>query len=198
MFARFIAIEGPDKVGKTTQATKLVSSLGPTGAVKVKVPFNDGITHRLIYWMLKNGTAMSCPNIFQTIQFLNKFLCQAFLMPWCWLMNDFVVVDRWMASFIVYGKAGGANELWTSFLSLFLVRPYHTVVMMGPCYASRNERKDDVYESDDVMQKCVRDGYVSLLHGKHDCSFVMTGCQPDDREGVHGQIVAALRKKDVL
>lgn len=155
-----IAIEGPDKSGKRTHTTLLTKSFVSLGcsAKRIEVPFKDGTFHTIIYWMLRNGLAKRLPNLFQFIQFMNKFVFQWTYLLYCRLAYDYVVLDRWALSSIVYGDAGGANKAFTRFLYLFLVKPDLTFVMSGTSYD--RDTIDDVYERDVDLQRAVRHGYV--------------------------------------
>jgi len=153
-----IAIEGADRCGKQTQTGYLLGALRQRchRVVTFEVPFNDAATYRLIYWMLKNGQAKSLPNVFQFVQFLNKFVFQWTILLWSLLTNDYVILDRWKLSTIVYGDATGANKWFTRFLCWFLFQPKATVVMHGQ---RLNEASEDVYEADSELQRTVRRGY---------------------------------------
>ena len=167
MFAKRIALEGADRMGKFTQTNLLTEVLKSKGyrTKLFEVPFNDHVTYLIVYWMLKNGMAKSLPNLFQFMQFLNKMLFQCFVLPFYLLFNDFVVFDRWALSAIVYGNAGGANPHFNSLLYKFLLKPHHTIVLTGNAHIKGNE---DVYEKDDSFQAKVRDSYVTYaLFPKH-------------------------------
>ena len=161
MLAKLIVIEGPDKSGKATQAKLLFDSLGRYGAnvTLVEIPYNDGMTHKIIYKMLNTGLAKSHPNIFQFFQFANKFIFQLSKLSFCMLTCDYVILDRWSPSMITYGSASGANDLLSKFLYSFLIKPNVTLVMSGKTY-TRNT-VDDSYESDVSLQDHVNDGYKS-------------------------------------
>jgi hypothetical protein len=86
MFATLIAVEGADRVGKCTQSTSIVKMFNDMHrrARRIEIPFNDRLTYKVIYWMLRNGLAKKTPNLFQFVQFLNKFLFQVVVLPWLW------------------------------------------------------------------------------------------------------------------
>lgn len=157
---KIVAIEGADKVGKQTQTTMLVNTLGRYGdKVKlVEVPFRDGATHKLIYWMLANGMAKRFPHLFQFVHFVNKFIFQFTYLVWLRLTHDVIVLDRWALSSIVYGDATGVNKLFNRFLYWFLISPDVTIILHGPSF-KRDEKADDVYEKDSDLQSAVKSGY---------------------------------------
>lgn len=159
MLANIIAIEGPDKHGKATQSKMLAHSLRRYGdrVALVEVPFNDRVTHRLIYWMLTNGFAKRYPNVFQFVQFLNKLLFQWTYLLWLRLSYDFVILDRWRLSAVVYGDATGVNKTFNRVL-YHLLKPAHlTVVLHGISF--KRKEADDVYEKDSSLQEAVKAGY---------------------------------------
>jgi thymidylate kinase len=197
MFAKFIVFEGPDKVGKATQSKRLEVFLGAQGkdVKRVEVPFHDFFTYHTLYWMLRKGHAVTYPNMFQTIQFVNKFAYQVVVLPWHWLLCDYVVFDRWSLSSIIYGAAGGANQSWVKFLARFLVRARHTVILMGPAFKS--DRKDDSYEAHTKLQEDVRVGYMSAAAQLPNVTLVVN-TPGAEREETHKRIVRTLLQKGAL
>lgn len=187
--ATLIVIEGPDKAGKATQSTMLVDVLTKAGhrTKLVEVPVKSPVTYRLIYWMLRNGMAKSLPNVFQYVQFLNKFFFQVFHLVFSRWTHDFIVFDRWALSSIVYGDAGGANKGFTRFLFRRLWQPDGTIIMVG---AARSGETTDVYESDNSLQSKVRVGYADWFSFHPDKCVMIdnTGTRPE----VHQRIMNAL------
>lgn len=159
MFAKIVAIEGGDSCGKHTQAVMLRKKLIGLGhkTALVEVPVRDHLTHKLIYSMLRSGAAKRHPNLFQFVQFTNKLLFQVTCLLWLWVVSDFVVLDRWALSSIVYGKATGSNVGFCEFLYRFLIEPHMTIVLDGPTLS--REREKDVYEQDTELQASVKESY---------------------------------------
>lgn len=162
MFAKLVVIEGQDKAGKSTQAPLLAHALRRYGdhVAHVRVPFNDGCTHRLIYRMLHDGSARAHPNLFQIVQFVNKMVFQWTKLLWLWLTCDWIVLDRWRLSTVVYGDATGANMLLTRVMYHMLVTPRLTIVLHGPTLSRDG---DDDYERDGTLQNYVRAGYFNWV-----------------------------------
>lgn len=189
--ATIIAIEGPDKVGKQTQTNMLTDRLRKDGhKVKlIEVPVKSIITYKLIYWMLRNGYAKSSPNVFQTIQFLNKWFFQFRLMFLRW-SYDYIVFDRWSLSAVVYGDAGGASRWYNRLLYRFLREPDALLILVG---AARSGEVTDVYEKDNELQANVRTGYAEwfLQHGD-DCALVDN---LGTRDEVHQRIMRLLDER---
>lgn len=171
--ATFIAIEGPDRVGKQTQARLLYNNLKNLGwKVKtVEVPVKTKITHPLIYWMLRNGSAKRMPKLFQFFQFLNKFFWQLFVCPFLSFKYDYVILDRWAASSIVYGQASGIkNKTFLYFLYNRLFKPDVTLVLNGKSF-EHNTVKDS-YEKDDEFQDLVRHYYKRFIADSNELNGV--------------------------
>ncbi len=160
--AKFICFEGADFQGKTTQSKLLQDYLVRKGfkSCRVKVPVNDIVLYKLIYWMLSSGYAKKLPIIFQFIQFLNKFLWQFFVVPYLWLTNDFIVIDRWSPSSIIYGSAEGCPIWYVKLMSKLLFKPTLTLVYSGST-RKRSSTVDDSYESDRDLQHKVRERYAN-------------------------------------
>lgn len=189
--ARLIVIEGPDKVGKETQSKLLEKYLTMCGnrVRRVEVPVHDGITYHLIYWMLRNGFAIRHPNIFQFVQFLNKWFFQTVALPWLKMRNDYIIFDRWAVSAVVYGDATGVNMGFNRWLYRRLKKANVTVILMGPAFDANNEN-DDTYEKSSSLQSLVRVGYKFWVQGDNGSDLVSAD-QP--RESVFRAILNTLR-----
>ena len=194
--ATILVIEGPDKVGKQTQSNMLVAKLRKDNyKVKlVEVPVKSWITFSLIYWMLRRGYAKSWPNVFQTLQFLNKWFFQFKLLCFRWFY-DYIVFDRWALSAIVYGDAGGANKTYNRFLYWFLRKPDVTMVLVG---AARSGEVTDVYEKDNTLQAQVRRGYSEWYVAHAYDNNVALIDNMGTRDDVHARIMNTLDKFGVL
>ena len=157
--AKIVAICGPDKVGKATQSRLLAHTLRRYGdrVALVEVPFNDRITYSTIQWMLALGHAKRYPNLFQFIQFINKLIFQLTYLVWLRLAYDFIILDRWRLSAIVYGDATGTNRTVNRALYALLRRPDLVFVIDAPPH--KRLRADDSYETDQELQARVRTSY---------------------------------------
>lgn len=171
--ASIIVFEGPDKVGKETQSKMLAFWLTASHNKKVahrEIPLKGGFLYSTIYWMLQNNSAKKYANLFQFIQFLNKFVFQ---MVYLWrliLTNDYVILDRWALSTIVYGAASGANKTFTHILNYFLFEPNITILLIGDSLAPPLA---DAYEKDTVLQANVRSEYSKWYVNNQDkCALV--------------------------
>jgi thymidylate kinase len=148
-----------------------VETLRREGArvTRVEVPCRSaGWTHCIIYWMLRNGLARRLPNLFQTVQFLNKLSFQLLDLPDLLRDHDVVVLDRWSLSSIIYGDVTGVHRGFNRFLARLLRKPDRTVVFTERSYR-RSSTQDDSYEKDTELQAWVREGYRewALTHADH-------------------------------
>lgn len=160
--AKIVVFEGPDKVGKETQSKMLQHALIRHGyKVKlVEVPIKDcRQTYDLIYRMLENGKAKQYPNLFQVIQFFNKWLYQTFMMPKIFKDYDILILDRWALSSVIYGAATGVNLRLNMWLYRLLKKPDITFVLHGMSFR-RTSTNDDSYEKDTELQTRVKDDYI--------------------------------------
>jgi len=107
--------------------------------------------------MLENGHAKNWTDIFQFVQFLNKFIFQ-FILLIQMFRYDYIVLDRWHMSSIVYGDASGADKRLTRLYSMFLLLPDMTIILCGEKHR-RPEEIDDSYESDSKLQSDVKKAY---------------------------------------
>ena len=144
----YIAIEGPDRVGKQTQASLLRNFLLEKGksVLLVEVPIKDSITHPVIYWMLKNGLAKKLPNMFQWLQVVNRKFFEWRTLSSAALKYDYVIFDRWSLSTYVYGAAEGLNASVLKTMYDSLKVPDATVVLLGrlPGLEARDSYEKDV------------------------------------------------------
>ncbi len=191
MLANVIAVCGADKCGKATQSQMLAQSLRKYNdrVALVEVPVNDHLTHRIIYRMLRNGRAKTHPNLFQFVQFINKFVFQWTYMLWLWLTHDWIILDRWRLSAIVYGDAGGASRWFNRLLYWFLWEPTVTVVLSGPSF-ERSSTIDDVYEKDVGLQTSVREGYYEWAMERPEDHMIVDN--RGTKERVHERLLRAL------
>lgn len=171
--ATIVAIEGPDKVGKATQTRLLVDSLVNKGfhVNFFEVPRRRTLTGSIIYSMLRNGDVARHPNVFQFIQFLNKLSFQLFVLPKLRRTCDFIVLDRWVMSSIVYGTVSGCPRWYVDSLAKLLVEPDCTIVLHGRAFARDDatlleKGADDAYESNDRFMATVAKKYVSVAREK--------------------------------
>lgn len=169
---KIICFEGPDGLGKTTQARDLILHLRKNG-LKVryyKLPTTNTFIGNLISKMLKNGFAKRNPNIFQLINSLDKILFQ--IRNISFVKNaDYIILDRWHLSSVVYGISGGANKNIVNSFWKILKQPDITFVFEGENFL--NKRQDlDSYEKDNEFQKEVLKNYQEYSKQIKNCYII--------------------------
>jgi thymidylate kinase len=175
--AILISLEGADGLGKSTQAGHIKKALEATSkkVAIAKLPAYETFTGKIISRMLKNGTAVRHPNIFQTFQWLDKQIFQITKLKKLVRENDFVLLDRWHASMWAYGLAGGANEKLTNYYVDSIREPHAILVFYGSC---KRSGADDSYEANQHYQKSVALHYVLWSCIRSNNSFPINADQP--------------------
>lgn len=162
----WIAIEGPDRVGKKTQAKLLKDAISDAGVSvdEVEVPyagFGGALTYKAIYAMLADGSAQRWPFTFQFVHMLNKLACQVKLLLSC---ASIVVLDRWHLSSIVYGIASGISPRLIRAIGFPLIEPDVTVILLRNSQY-HDDSVHDSYEADVKLQDRVRELYAASCDG---------------------------------
>jgi len=154
-----VVIEGPDRVGKATQASMLEKALTKGGRKTTveEIPYNDKVTHPEIYRMLKSGAVNKHPVVFQTLQATNRRYFQATRLPDLAVHHDVLVLDRWNLSTHVYGTISGVDSETTVAMLEGIVEPDVTLVFDGDPFPKEGL---DVWEADLEFQRKVRDRYL--------------------------------------
>ena len=145
---KLIAVEGPDKLGKTTQCIRLASALN--GSTYQKIPSRDGVTYDRIYEMLKTGEALEEPYYFQSLQGMNRLIWQRQMLPMLAQQNEYIILDRWNLSAWIYGKATGMTDRQLDIISKGMAKPDLCFIFQGT--AHERPGQDDVYESNSKLQ----------------------------------------------
>jgi thymidylate kinase len=155
--AKLIAVEGGDAQGKFTQSTLLVQRLNELGytAVRVEVPLKTGLFYDKIYAYLHDGRALTQPNRFQLMQICNRLSFQFGELRRLRKQYDYVVLDRWDLSSLVYGLATGVNPLVLLLNALMTEASLYVVMVDRECSKSNK----DSYESDVALQLFVNRYY---------------------------------------
>jgi dTMP kinase len=198
-----VAIEGPDRVGKATQARMLSDALygrGPDGDDEpgpdtpwwsneiCEVPHDDGPLYAEIYAMLKDGSAFEFPVAFQTLHAANRRIFQATQLPYRAQWNDVVILDRWTLSTRVYGTCDGVPVETTDRILKGVIEPDITFVFDAPPFPKEGL---DAYEANLEFQQKVRSAYLSWCDRDPE-RYVKIKADRDKHE-VHADIFSKLR-----
>lgn len=189
-----VAIEGPDRVGKHTQARMLANRLIVQGdwpeVGLIETPIRDELTYDRIYEMLNDGRAKKYPSTFQGIQIANRLLYQQALSLFLF-GYDALVFDRWNASSYAYGRASGlSREELLCELDL-VADPDITIVLDGDPFPKDNL---DDYEKDLKFQNDVRKYYEEWARGLPKGERVYIVDANDTVDAVHATIWQIVRE----
>lgn len=155
----FVAFEGSDRLGKSTQA-KIVPEILTNQGLRVaceKIPYKDSFTHKRIYDMLFSGAAEEEPVVFQTFQGINRRNFQWNVLPGLAIESDIVIVDRWNLSTKIYGTQGGVPIPTTDVILDGIIDPDLTLIFHGTPF--KTDEEDDAYEKNKEFQEKVRRNY---------------------------------------
>jgi len=165
------ALEGPDRLGKSTQAKAIARAFRTGGApfrgVVIKIPYQDPYTYDRIYDMLFSGEAVKHPEVFQSFQALNRHIFQMDNLPELARDYDLIVLDRWNMSTYAYGNAAGVTKEATDVMLKGIEQPDLTLIFRGTPFGMDNEK--DSYEADDSFQNQVRAFYEQRLQDTPNC-----------------------------
>jgi thymidylate kinase len=190
---RVIAIEGRDKLGKTTQVTNVTSDLNLKGYRVTNVCFPyKGLTYLIIRKMLAVGAAKKFPNVFQFIQTLNKVAFQLTILWWLRMKNDYIIFDRCGLSTLAYGRATGAWTWFTKFLVFFIVKPDLIVLLDG--FQFNRVEQTDTYDADVEMQWKLRGIYLNVAGTVSSPVYYIDANQPVNT--VTKDILLSIREED--
>ena len=189
-----VSFEGPDAVGKETQAKMLCNYYNSNNirAVYYEFPLNDSgvmlsnLTFKLIKKMLTSGFANKYPNLFQAVQFMNKFFFNALTLPKLMNAYDVIILDRWSASVLVYGYASNVNKRLALKMFTSLRHADITVILNG---SSFNKDNKDSYEKDNELQTRVKKYYTEYQNDYNSIRNILNLSPNQDIQKIHKTII---------
>lgn len=189
-----VSFEGPDAVGKETQAKMLCNYYNSNNirAVYYEFPLNDSgvmlsnVTFKLIKKMLTSGFANKYPNLFQAVQFMNKFFFNALTLPKLMNAYDVVILDRWSASVLVYGYASNVNKKLALKMFTSLRHADITVILNGNSF---NKDNKDSYEKDNELQTRVKKYYTEYQNDYNSIRNILNLSPNQDIQKIHKTII---------
>jgi dTMP kinase len=187
-----VALEGGDRLGKSTQARLLEPALerAKIRGILDKSPYKDGATYDRIYEMLGTGDATRHPVVFQTLYAANRRFFQHRFLPTLAGHFDVVVLDRWILSGLVYGAQAGIPDDVQACIQHGLVVPDLTLVFDGQPFPAPDD--DDSYEADQGFQQRIRDGFRSWAQQRPDQALVVGANRPE--KIVCAELVGAIQR----
>lgn len=189
-----VSFEGPDAVGKETQAKMLCNYYNSNNirAVYYEFPLNDSgvmlsnVTFKLIKKMLTSGFANKYPNLFQAVQFMNKFFFNALTLPKLMNAYDVIILDRWSASVLVYGYASNVNKKLALKMFTSLRHADITVILNGNSF---NKDNKDSYEKDNELQTRVKKYYTEYQNDYNSIRNILNLSPNQDIQKIHKTII---------
>ena len=157
-----IAIEGLDQSGKETQARLLRDRIRAAGYKARVVSFPDyGTAIGEEIARALQGERDYGPEVMQLLYIANRYERRPDLDRWQ-AAGIALVCDRYVASSVAYGEAGGLDPAWLTELQRFLPQPDLTILLdIAPATSlSRKAVGRDRYEDDLALQDRVRASYL--------------------------------------
>lgn len=183
---KLICFEGIDASSKATQAELLATYLRNQGinVIKSEMPFYKSPTGEMIQMWLQKKWQVTMPepyktvygsygsdsslgaHIFQALQTVDKF---ANLPNELWLGDEFmgiVIMDRYIASCLVYGKAQGINFEWLKQINKRLPIPDLSILLNISVKESFRRRpvREDKFENSRRLLESVRQEYLNYFN----------------------------------
>jgi dTMP kinase len=186
---RFILFEGLDRVGKTTQATKLVEYLGrgKHGVVYAKLPDRSTQIGKIIDNYLQSKTNTT-PQVAQLLFCANRWEVMPGYIEMLKAGTD-IVMDRYIYSAIAYGAANGLDAKWIGDMEYGLPVPDMVIMIDVPHDTIRERSKNDQSERYETleMQKAVKKQFDTIYIPN---KVIIDGTDTVDK--VHTTIVNAI------
>ena len=157
-----IAIEGLDQSGKETQARLLRDRIRAAGYKARVVSFPDyGTAIGEEIARALQGEREYGPEVMQLLYIANRYERRPDLDRWQ-AAGIALVCDRYVASSVAYGEAGGLDPAWLGELQRFLPQPDLTILLdIAPATSlGRKAVGRDRYEDDFALQDRVRASYL--------------------------------------
>ena len=188
-----IALEGADRLGKSTQAMMLEQAMetrGPFKGIVEKCPDKDGVTYERIYEMLRTGEAVKYPTVFQTLQGANRRFFQLKYLPTLASHFDVVVIDRWNVSTLVYAAEAGVPEEVTDCILDGIVPADLVLLFDGEQFQADDD--DDAYEADKDFQRRLRVRYRKWADDHPETTVVVNANRGS--EIIHEELITVIQK----
>jgi len=181
---KIIAFEGLDKSGKNTSANHLVNYLKDKGSKVVIMDFHqyESPTGKLIMQYLQ-GTYDVSKETIELIMAADKQAKQDYFNQLNKEGIDYLILDRYTGSQLVYSKSLGNDEEWIKSLISKMISPDLEIILDVPPEVSmarkgkHNNGENDKYESDFKLLTMVRENYLKYVE-ESDNRYVVNGNRP--------------------
>lgn len=176
---KIIALEGLDKCGKFTQTKLLYERMKYEGFICEKSEFHryDTPTGDLIRKFLYNEYDADKYTI-ELIMAADKQMQQNWFKKLKKQKTDFLILDRYTTSQIVYGLANGIKIEWIRSLQKYLTKPSLEIFIDIPVEKSMSRKgkntTDDKYETNKELLTKVRENYHCVFSNRSN-GFIVDG-----------------------
>lgn len=192
---KIIAIEGLDKSGKKSQSDLLLKYLDDLGCKVMKSEFHryDTPTGELVMKWLRNEWDVSQETI-ELIMTADKQAQQEWFLELEKDGYDYLILDRYTTSQLVYSYCNGVNPMWSASLQANMRQPDIEILIDIPAEVSMSRKgkhgDNDRYESDVHLLDSVRQRYLNVF--KRPNKFIVSGL--NEIGVVHSEIVTKLEE----
>ena len=166
-YGKIITFEGIDQSGKETQSKLVRERLEAEGHKVGYTYFPNYETHigKEIAAFLAGDRPYS-PNVTQLLYAANRYEILEHLKTLL-AENDFVIIDRYVSSGVVYGCVNGLDFEWANMIESKLPQEDITVLLDISSEVSRSRKSEDtrdIYEKEYSFLDKVRQEYLTLGH----------------------------------
>ncbi len=198
---KIITIEGIDKAGKHSQCKLLTERLQSEGYKVIQSEFHryDTPTGQMIQdWLIKKWNVDQLT--IELIMAADKQSQQRWFEELEDDGYDFLILDRYILSQIVYGTSTGTYKPWLKDLQLHMRKPDIDIIIDIPAKVSmtrkgkHNDGQNDRYEEDFELLDKVRNHYLTCSTS-YSASIRKIVNGIDTIENIHNQIYEIVRKE---
>lgn len=188
-----ITFEGIDQSGKETQSKLVREKLMDMGyrVGYTYFPNYETTIGKEIEGFL-SGKVNYSSNVTQLLYAANRYE-MVDLLEELLAINDFVIIDRYISSGVVYGCVNGLDYEWASAIESKLPKEDITVLLDITSEVSRSRKSDDtrdIYEKNYSFLDKVRNTYIEVAIKNN---WIIVNAN-DTRENVHNLVWEKLRK----
>lgn|SRR5574338_100113 len=166
---KVIVFDGPDGVGKSTQAKLLAKKLPKASyhSSPFTNDFDGGYTYSLIKENLKNGLCLREPETFQKLFHDNRNMWIRETYSYAVRYDNFIIIDRWCLSTFIYGIISCIDKE-------NLKKLVKTDLNVDLQFIFQHEEEKAFANPTDVFERMnfeVHGRYNDYINGKYDKSF---------------------------
>lgn len=192
---KIITFEGLDKSGKKSQSDMLLEYLDNLGCKVTKSEFHryDTPTGALVMKWLRNEWDVDQETI-ELVMAADKQAQQKWIQALEDDGYDYLILDRYTSSQLIYAYCNGVNPMWAASLQSNMRKPDIEILLDIPAEVSMSRKgkhgDNDRYESDKEMLTRVREQYLN--HFKKPNKLIIDGLNEVGK--IHSEIVTKLEE----